>query len=292
MLRFTPVPGPAAKTQIDLFTRWFRTSTGGPLVPQLLTLLLGISRHVGPSTQEFEEAALAAAQEIGPLLTVLPGQSAVQGLTIEEPVAKWVTAANALYDLILTLGQLHKASQDSSLEARQARGVERAQAIFGEELERFSPERRQREIKPYIPPADISERDEVAMQVGLMVDQVWLLPMPDARPGLAQLGIPRLRLTEPGMHVHLNVPFAIQALLIMALHDRSLGRTLVPRHCARGSCRKVALMSPRQRFCSDPCKNAEMVQRSRDKKAQSVKRSPERKRTTKKESAPRRRPTS
>ena len=268
MLRFKPVRKKDGVLRRDLFQDWFKTSRNGQPLPTMLNLMAALAAYQPRDVDESQlhKALLAAAQHFGPLFTLLPGQTAHEVAHIEEPVDLWIQAAGMLRQLSDKIARMTKASRDGSKTARKRRMKRDAEADIGNYLESMPDSMRRQQMEAYRPSPGISEYDIVAQEVSNLIDELWLLPLGQQDSQLRHLTIPRPRLSEPEHAFQLNMPFGIQALLVMTLHDQSIGRTMVMRSCARNRCRKMMFMKPRQQFCSEECQRAAAAQRSRDKK--------------------------
>lgn len=267
-LRFEPVRKKDGVLRRDLFQDWFKTSRNGQPLPTMLNLMAALTPYQPRAVDnaQMHDALLTAARHFGPLFTLLPGQTASEVTQVEEPAELWLKAARMLRQLSDEIARMTKASKDGSKTARKRRMKRDAEADIGNYLHSMPDEMRRQHMEPYRPSPGISEYDVVAQDVSNLIDAMWLLPLRQQDDGLRHLTIPRPRLSEPEHAFQLNMPFGIQALLIMTLHDQSIGRTLVMRSCARSRCRKVMFMKPRQQFCSEECQRAAAAQRVRDKK--------------------------
>jgi hypothetical protein len=102
------------------------------------------------------------------------------------------------------------------------------------------------------------------------MDGLWIIPLRNAGDSDARLALPRLRLSPEDHTLQLNLPFGIQALLVMMVHDKRLGRSVLLRDCARPDCRMVRFMQPSQRFCSEKCQKLDAVRRHRAKRKEAT----------------------
>jgi hypothetical protein len=268
-LRFTPERlAPGVQTPVrDLFSGWFRTSGSGQSLPTLLNLLAALTAYGAGelSSPQFQQEALTAAHKLGPLFTVLPLGTAQRGLVVEEPLALWWQAAVKLRELSEAIAVLTRASGDSSKTARKRRGNRLANEAIGPQLEELEAEEQRQQRAVYRPGPGISARHQAGQDVADLIDALWLPPMRSADAAVTYLSFPRPRLSEDGLMFQLNVPMGLQALLIMTLHDQSIGRTLHMRTCARERCRKVRFMKAGQKYCDGKCRHAVEMQRARQK---------------------------
>lgn len=279
LLRFQRKLGRQDRGVSDLFETWFARpvktrNVKTAMEPIHLNAIVSISRiYFNRKTDELEsqvvtnEAILKVAEQLGPILTVLPSQSPN---VIHEPLDKWQGAAEALVQLINAIEKMQKASRDSSKTARKRQGFKKAR--YNIDIFDFLPLRDQKSLaRSYRPAPGISARNDAEARVAEQIDSLWFLPLQvneeyieDIRL-IEHLRFPRLRLSDKGegRTMQLNVPFGIQALLIMLLYDQTIGQTLFPRKCARTECQKLVLMGPRRYYCSDKCQRSAAAKRHR-----------------------------
>lgn len=268
-LRFFPQRKSGRVVRREWFTYWFSQSLKGKAALQPVNLLLQLTsfgEHEWP-TEPFQKTLLAVAQELGPLLSPLPGHRAVEATYLEEDVAQWCKAAQDIRDIGVMLERLPTLSRDGSKTARKRRALRAGEAEYPGEWDAVTPQARREFSAPYKASPGISPLHQASGHLGALMDRVWF---PDVNlPGVpSRLGLPHLRLAEEGFTLQINVPTGMQALLVLALQDQRLGRNLLIRECARPTCRVSAFMSPKQRYCSDRCRNAAGVQRHADKAKQ------------------------
>lgn len=268
-LRFVPQQAEGQAVLVDLFERWFTTTRGGRPVFTALNHLIQLAnmdgRFEGPAAQE---RILAAAQYLGPLVTALPSQSAMAAVTVEEPLSTWIDLAQRLKALSDAVGKLPRTGRDDSRHARTRRAELMALMDLGfPHLESLSAAERRETIASYRPSEGISALDEQLGDIGILADALWHYPI-SRNPGINPLlTVPRPRLEETIWTFQLNIPCGIQALLVMALYDRSLDGAVKVKTCARAGCHVMAFMSARRRYCSEQCQRAAAEQRRRKRVA-------------------------
>ncbi|SEJ79694.1 hypothetical protein SAMN04488058_11918 [Deinococcus reticulitermitis] len=267
-LRFTPVKVRGKPQLKEWFTTWHRQSLTGKPLPELLNALLPLAAFSEREKDSglFTEALLDAARQLGPLFTALPWHGLNENAFYKEPVRSWHQAAQRLAELGGELGKLSTTSRDGSKTARKRRAVREAEAVYGEAtLQAVSAEQRRTLVAPYRPSPGIAPIHDLEGRIGAIMDDLWIIPLGDAEESDWKLALPRLRLSEGQRTLQLNVPFGLQALLIMMVHDQRLGHSVLLRTCKRPDCRVVRFMQPRQLYCSPSCQNAAAVKRHREK---------------------------
>lgn len=264
-LRFVPVRRNERLVQREWFTRWHRQALTGKPLPTLLNTLLPLS-GLDRRSEKFQQAAVQVAEQLGPLFTALPWHGLASNVFYEESVEMWHTAAVRLAELGHAMSFLSSTSRDSSEDARRQRAEEDAEDMFKREfLDTVSVEVREMFIASVMDSPGISPMDHLEGDISKMMDRLWIIPLRNEEESDARLALPRLRLSPEDHTLQLNLPFGIQALLVMMIHDKRLGRTVLLRDCARPDCRVVKFMQPAQRFCSAKCQKLDAVRRHRAK---------------------------
>lgn len=246
----------------EWFTYWFQHSLIGRAAPQPVNWLLQLApfaRHE-LNSELFLASLQTVAQELGPLFSPLPGMQAQEAVYLEESAETWWKAAQALRDLGQMLESLPTISRDASKTARKRRALRSGEAAFWGDWEELTSVERREVSDPFKASPGVSPRDHAEAQISSVIDAWWFpkLNLPDVP---EELTLPHLRLDEAQLSLQLNMPTGMQAVLVTALQDRRLGRNLLIRECSRPTCRVIAFMSPRQRYCSDRCRNAAGMQR-------------------------------
>lgn len=267
-LIFTPLLVQGKAVHKEWFATWHRQSLGGKPLPELLNALLPLSTYSAKAlgSEPFIGDVLKSAEQLGPLFTALPWHGLANNSSYEEPVTSWYMAAQHLADLGAELGRLSLTSKDSSSTARKRRAIRAAEAVYGEEiLNDASEELRRQLIAPYLDPPGIAPIHDLEVRIGLIMDHLWIIPLANTSESDWRLALPRLRLSPADHTLQLNLPFGLQALLVMMGHDQRLGRSVLLRTCERPDCRVVKFMQLRQKYCSSACQNADAVRRHRQK---------------------------
>ncbi|GGN34651.1 CGNR zinc finger domain-containing protein [Deinococcus daejeonensis] len=264
-LRFVPMLRDDRLVRREWFTRWHRQALTGKPLPTLLNTLLPLS-GLGVRSDEFKQAVVQVAGELGPLFTALPWHGLASNAFYEESPKMWHDAAVKLADLGRAMGCLSSTSRDGSEEANLQRAEDAAEGEFGRELlDMISAKIRQELIESRLDSPGISPMDHLEGEISRMMDRLWIIPLRNEEESDARLALPRLRLSPEDHTLQLNLPFGIQALLVMMIHDKRLGRSVLLRDCARPDCRVVRFMQPSQRFCSAKCQKLDAVRRHRAK---------------------------
>lgn len=265
-LRFFPRRKSGRLLRREWFTYWFSHSLKGKAALQPVNLLLQLSSFgkYEWSTESFRHTLLSVAQELGPLLSLLPGRRAAEATYLEEDVEQWWKAAQTIREIGGMLARLPKVSRDGSKTARKRRALKTGEAQYQAEWDSLTSQAQREYSMQFKASPGISPLHQASGYMSALIDGVWF---PEVNiPGVPdRFGLPHLRLAEEGFTLQINVPTGMQALLVLALQDRRLGRTLMIRECARPTCRVLAFMSPKQRYCSDRCRNAAGVQRHANK---------------------------
>lgn len=265
-LRFFPQRKSGRLLRREWFTYWFSQALKGKAALRPVNLLLQLASFgkYEWSTEPFRNTLLSVAQELGPLLSLLPGRRAAEATFLEEDVEQWWKAAQAIRDIGVMLDRLPKLSQDGSKTARKRRALKTGEAQYPGEWDSLTTQEQLEYSTQFKASPGIAPLHQASGYLSALIDEVWF---PEVNiPGVSsRLGLPHLRLAEEGFTLQINVPTGMQALLVLALQDRRLGRNLMIRECARPTCRVSAFMSPRQRYCSDRCRNAAGVQRHAEK---------------------------
>lgn len=273
LLRFRRKRGQRSKSTRDLFQTWFAKTTETRKTkvarqPIHLNAILSLSRW-GPRTHlpsSSQAELLAVAEQLGPIFTALPAHGPE---VVEEPAEHWFEAAAKFSQLIFSIKHQELASKDGSKTARRRMGFKRArEAIAG--FHALPLDNQRWMAARYRPSPRLSARAEWAHEVAQQIDALWFLPIALRGEneltlrGIEHLRFPRLRLSSEGRSMQINVPFGIQALLIMLVYDQTIGTTLFPRACARAECGKIVLMGPRRQYCSDQCQRVVGAKRHRE----------------------------
>jgi hypothetical protein len=264
-LRFIPLRRGNKAVHKEWFENWYSQSLGGKPLPQLLNALLPLAAL--PSNFFESEAAISqildVAQQLGPLFTALPWHGLTQNTFYKEPMQSWYLAAQKLAALGHDLGRLTTISKDGSSTARRRRALRVAEADYGADyLESVGDSRRRELIAPIVDSVGVSPSDKLEGRIADIMDTLWIIPIRNAEESDWRLALPRLRLSADHT-LQLNLPFGIQALLVMMIHDQRLGRSVQLRTCKREACRVPMFMQPRQQYCSAVCQNLEAVRRHR-----------------------------
>ena len=249
----------------EWFENWYSQSLGGKPLPQLLNTLLPLATL--PANFFESEAAIAqilyVAQQLGPLFTALPWNGLTQNKVYEEPVQSWHLAAQKLAELARNLERLTTVSKDGSSTARRRRALRVTEAYYGaDHLESVSAARRRELIAPFVNSVGVSPSDKLEGHIADIMDALWIIPIRNAEESDWRFALPRLRLSADHT-LQLNLPFGIQALLVMMIHDQRLGRSVRLRTCKREACRVQMFMQSGQQYCSPVCQNLEAVRRHR-----------------------------
>ncbi len=269
LLRFFPKRGRGAVLRREWFTHWFRQSLTGKAAPQPVNLLLRLAtyRRYEWASESFQAVLRSVAQDLGPLFSLLPGHRAAEAVFLEESVEAWWKAAQSVQEMGRMLERLPQLSRDGSKTARKRRALQAGEAMYPGEWDSLTAEQQRQFSEAYKASPGISPRHQGEEYLSGLIDHLWFPPV--ELPGVpVRLGLPHLRLDEEMTTLQINVPTGMQALLVMALQDQRLGRSLLIRECARPTCQVVAYMSPKQRYCSDRCRNAAGVQRHAEKAKQ------------------------
>ncbi|PTA67376.1 hypothetical protein [Deinococcus arcticus] len=263
LLRFAPVHREERLVAREWFARWHRQALTGKPLPAVLNTLLPLS-GLDPRSDGFKHTVVRVAEELGPLFTSLPWHGLASNAFYEESVEMWHAAAVQLADLGRAMGRLSSTSRDGSEEAQLQRAEEAAESEHGRELLDTVPAQLRAEIiRGFLASPGISPMDNLETAISIQMDRLWIVPMRNAGESDATLALPRLRLSPEDHTLQLNLPFGIQALLVMMVHDKRLGRSVLLRDCARQDCRVVRFMQPSQRFCSEQCQKLDAVRRHR-----------------------------
>lgn len=254
----------------EWFDRWHRQALTGKPLPALLNTLLPLS-GLDHRSDEFKQSVVGVAEELGPLFTALPWHGLADNAFYEEPAETWHTAAVKLAELGRALGRLSSTSSDGSEEARARRAEEAAEAELGRPLlDMVSAQERKQLIGSYLDSPGISPKHHLEGEISELMDGLWIIPLQNAAESDARLALPRLRLSPKDHMLQLNLPFGIQALLVMMVHDKRLGRSVLLRSCARQDCRVVRFMQPTQKYCCIQCQQRDAVRRHRKRAKQSA----------------------
>lgn len=265
-LRFVPVRREGRLVRREWFARWHRQMLTGKPLPALLNTLLPLG-SLDPRSDEFRQTVVRVAEELGPLFTSLPWTGLASNAFYEESVEMWHKAAVQLADLGRVMGRLSSTSRDGSDEANLQRAEEAAEALHGREvLDTFSAEERSEAVRGFLDSPGISPMDHLEVEISQRMDDLWIIRLRNEAESDARLALPHLRLSPEDDHtVQLNLPFGIQALLVMMVHDKRLGSSVLLRSCARLDCRVVQFMKPTQKFCCIQCQRLDAVRRHRAK---------------------------
>lgn len=266
LLHFVPRRARARPLRREWFTYWHRQSLTGKAALQPVNLLLRLATfdRYDWETESFRTVLTGVAQELGPLFSLLPGHRAAEAAFLEESVEDWWKAAQSVRELGRMLERLPEMSRDGSKTARKRRALQVAAAEYPGDWKALTAEQKRQFSEPYRESPGISPRHQAEGHLSGLIDQLWFPAV--NLPGVpTRLSLPHLRLNEEQTSLQINVPTGMQALLVMALQDRRLGRSLLIRECARPACQVVAFMSPTQRYCSGRCRNAAGVQRHAEK---------------------------
>lgn len=265
LLRFTPVRKHNKAVHKEWFENWYSQSLGGKPLPQLLNALLPIAA-LPDNFAESEEAisqVVDVAQRLGPLFTALPWHGLGQNEYYEESVRSWHLAAQQLAELGQELERLATTSKDGSSTARRRRAVKVAEADFGADyVESLDDTQRHDLIAPFIASIGIAPIHKLEGRIADIMDALWIIPIQNVEESDWRFALPRLRLSA-NHTLQLNLPFGIQALLVMMIHDQRLGRSVRLRTCKREACRIAVFMRSGQYYCSTRCENLSAVQRLR-----------------------------
>lgn len=265
-LRFVPVRREGRLVRREWFARWHRQTLTGKPLPALLNTLLPLG-GLDSRSDEYRQAVVRVAEELGPLFTSLPWHGLASNAFYEESAEMWHQAAVQLADLGRVMGRLSSTSRDGSDEANLQRAEEAAEGEHGREvLDAVSAQQRAEIIRGFLDSPGISPMDHLEGEIAKRMDDLWIIRLRNEAESDARLALPHLRLSPEDDHtLQLNLPFGIQALLVMMIHDKRLGRSVLLRDCARPDCRVVRFMQPAQRFCSEKCQKLDAVRRHRAK---------------------------